>query len=377
MRLKSLVAAIVLCLMVYVSVFAQSGTPGTILKDANLRAGPGTSFAIAGAAKAGQAVTIVGKNDDGDWYQLDSKAWVAAFLVDINDNSTALPTAKPLATKSPTFTPSPTVDGQTNQINIHNDPAAKTYGDGLRKALGYYADGSKIVSLHSTQAGATPSLMFDKTWQGGMILGLSELKLCSQAIRKLTPPSYLIDMHADLLLLADHLDSAVKLWADGFDTLDSTKIKKGTSEFILTGTFAQSANEKMTTLLGANTPTPQAVLPVSTPKPGLTLTPLATATTKSVAVATATVELAWYSGGTLHAATVDEWNAADDRNKLATAADWAYVGFDNVHFSTPDEIRPYAEQVVICVNESLDGSVDMGNSATAVANLCIAIMKDK
>lgn len=41
--------------------FAQSTviTDGVVLRNANLRAGPGTTFAIAGAARPGQAVTIV------------------------------------------------------------------------------------------------------------------------------------------------------------------------------------------------------------------------------------------------------------------------------------------------------------------------------
>ncbi len=33
----------------------------------------------------------------------------------------------------------------------------------------------------------------------------------------------------------------------------------------------------------------------------------------------------WYSGGTLHKATVEEWNKAIYRNKLATVGDWLYM----------------------------------------------------
>lgn len=64
---------------------AISGTSATVLRDANLRAGPGTSYAIAGAAKAGQIVTIVGKNSDASWYHLASGQWIAAFLVKVKE----------------------------------------------------------------------------------------------------------------------------------------------------------------------------------------------------------------------------------------------------------------------------------------------------
>jgi len=50
-------------------------------KDANLRAGPGTTFAKTGAVKAGDPLAIVGKNVKGDWLKLASGAWIAAFLV--------------------------------------------------------------------------------------------------------------------------------------------------------------------------------------------------------------------------------------------------------------------------------------------------------
>lgn len=49
--------------------------------NANLRAGPGTTFAIVGQAPAGQAVQIAAISEDGGWYLLGSGAWIANFLV--------------------------------------------------------------------------------------------------------------------------------------------------------------------------------------------------------------------------------------------------------------------------------------------------------
>ena len=58
-------------------------TTGTVIKTANLRAGPGTTFAIVGSAQAGQSVTILSKSAAGDWYQIGDGRWIAAFLVKV------------------------------------------------------------------------------------------------------------------------------------------------------------------------------------------------------------------------------------------------------------------------------------------------------
>jgi|GEM_PF-6837611 len=54
------------------------------LQNANLRGGPGTSFAIVGGLSAGEAVQVIGQNAAGDWLQLrrvGNPAWAAAFLL--------------------------------------------------------------------------------------------------------------------------------------------------------------------------------------------------------------------------------------------------------------------------------------------------------
>ncbi|MFN8494145.1 MAG: SH3 domain-containing protein [Caldilineaceae bacterium] len=93
-------------------VFSQSSLTGVVLRDANLRAGPGTTYAIAGKATAGQTVQIVAKSAAGDWYQLDNKAWIAAFLVKLNP-VTVMPT--PIAKATSVMTATATVT--TTQVN--------------------------------------------------------------------------------------------------------------------------------------------------------------------------------------------------------------------------------------------------------------------
>lgn len=69
-----------------------------VLKGSNLRAGPGTTFAVVGGLKTGAAVKVVAKNDAGNWYQLDNGQWIAAFLV---QPSTAAPTTVVELTPTP------------------------------------------------------------------------------------------------------------------------------------------------------------------------------------------------------------------------------------------------------------------------------------
>jgi hypothetical protein len=82
----------------------------TAAKGANLRSGPGTTFAVVGGAKAGDPLAIVGKNAAGDWYKLAGGQWIAAFLVtsapadvpvvDAPSSSAPAPTSMPAASRS-------------------------------------------------------------------------------------------------------------------------------------------------------------------------------------------------------------------------------------------------------------------------------------
>lgn len=61
---------------------APTVLPQAIVADAaNLRAGPGTSYAIVGNANFGESLSLAGQSADGEWYQTDGGAWVAAFLL--------------------------------------------------------------------------------------------------------------------------------------------------------------------------------------------------------------------------------------------------------------------------------------------------------
>lgn len=75
---------------------------GTVNRDANLRSGPGTNYAIAGSAKNGDKVTIVDKNADSSWLQLSDGKWIASFLVNLGLTPTANSTPVPTGVITPT-----------------------------------------------------------------------------------------------------------------------------------------------------------------------------------------------------------------------------------------------------------------------------------
>lgn len=93
----------------------------TVARNANLRAGPGTNYAVVGGLKAGAAVTIVGSNATGDWYQLDGGQWIAAFLVKgvTGDVPTVVPSATITTTVGVTKTPTtnPTLPMTTTPVS--------------------------------------------------------------------------------------------------------------------------------------------------------------------------------------------------------------------------------------------------------------------
>ncbi len=80
----------------------------TATRGANLRAGPGTTFAIVGGAAAGQSLAIVAQNADGTWYKLADDSWIFAQLVNnapevpvVTSASTTPAVTAPVASAAP------------------------------------------------------------------------------------------------------------------------------------------------------------------------------------------------------------------------------------------------------------------------------------
>lgn len=83
----------------------------------------------------------------------------------------------------------------------------------------------------------------------------------------------------------------------------------------------------------------------------------------------------WYEGGTLHRATVSQWNNSTYANRLATASDWAArrpnIKAEVRRSGTMETLRPYAEDLVECVDEAAAGQ---GYETTSVAELAAGCM---
>lgn len=263
----SMVAAAFLALMLFVVALGQSPSTGVVKKNANLRAGPGTTYAIAGTATAGQAVTVIGKSAAGDWYELKDGQWIAAFLVTVDAAGTPAGTS---VVTSPTATAVVLAD-------LQKDPVFNAYADGAKPIFALYTDASNIIIDHFTQAGADTSLMFTKDWRDGVEVGLLEFKKVSEDIRKLTPPAYLVAAHGDLLKMADRLDSAVALLGKGLDNFNADQIKQGAAEFDAATALLNSSKAKIEAFAATVVTTAPAVKAqaVVTPVPSPTNTPAA------------------------------------------------------------------------------------------------------
>lgn len=105
-----------------------AGNTTTANRNANLRGGPGTSYPVVGSVRTGQALTITGSNQAGDWLQLADGKWIAAFLVKDAPAAVAVvgaPIAQPLPPAAqPTPVPPPTATPAAVQTNC--DPSYPT-----------------------------------------------------------------------------------------------------------------------------------------------------------------------------------------------------------------------------------------------------------
>ncbi len=78
-------------------VFAQDEATGIVIRSANLRAGPATTYPVVGGATAGQEIEIVATNAAATWLQLENGRWIAAFLVDLTGDNVPAPAPTPTA----------------------------------------------------------------------------------------------------------------------------------------------------------------------------------------------------------------------------------------------------------------------------------------
>ena len=74
----------------------------------------------------------------------------------------------------------------------------------------------------------------------------------------------------------------------------------------------------------------------------------------------------WYEGGTLHAATIAEWQDASYENKLATCGDWMAKlcgpKSNNINkIQSLNELKEKSNEIVICVDGATRGIDNLDN----------------
>lgn len=85
------------------------GFEGVVNGPANLRIGPGRNFARSAGLEEGTVVTIVGMDDQKEWYLLESGRWIHSSLIDILDQPGSVDTSESsttsVASQNTTVTP--------------------------------------------------------------------------------------------------------------------------------------------------------------------------------------------------------------------------------------------------------------------------------
>lgn len=185
----------------------------TVTVDANLRAGPGTEFAVLGGTVTGQEINIVGRNADGTWFRLDNDGWVFATLVAnppplasvpvVNNDGTPVeppvepPAAAPEQTPAlggllptPTPQPQPLTQAQSDALN-----------DYLADALGLV--GQFDIVLNSidgllAEASNNSALLSDAAWTTRINAALTLLRRTSASVGELTVPTGAETIHSQL-----------------------------------------------------------------------------------------------------------------------------------------------------------------------------------
>ncbi|MCC6167725.1 MAG: lamin tail domain-containing protein [Caldilineaceae bacterium] len=93
--------------------------------SANLRSGPGNEYLIVGRTQDGRPLTVVARDQSGDWLQLAGGEWIATFFV--RNAPQGLPVAAPIPT--PEGTPSPAPVGPRLGELSYDGTAPRTEAD--------------------------------------------------------------------------------------------------------------------------------------------------------------------------------------------------------------------------------------------------------
>jgi len=89
------------------AIYWRNPIPGQVLFDARLRSGPSTLYTVIGGRFAFDTIVTIGSNQDGSWYQLEDRSWIAGFLVQLIPSPFRSIQNQSSALNSPLPTPTP------------------------------------------------------------------------------------------------------------------------------------------------------------------------------------------------------------------------------------------------------------------------------
>lgn len=131
-------------------------TPFVVVSNdiARLRSGPGTDYEQIGELEQGAQLTLLARNEAGDWWQVccvnDQPAWIAGELVALQGSADALAVAAnipPPPTATPSPTPQPEVVVANPRVNVRSQPAADA------PVLGQVLSGARLQIVGRNEAG--------------------------------------------------------------------------------------------------------------------------------------------------------------------------------------------------------------------------------
>ena len=227
--------------------------PATVTRNANLRDGPGTSYAVAGSARAGEAVTLVGENAAGDWYELASGEWIAAFLVEMD-----APTAKPAL--------------------VIRASAAEVAGYQLEVMPTFLILANALERMGALMLIPDPS---DGEWVGDLALQFVLIQQAHQDLLDIKPAPGLEALHRQITDGTQDCSDAVDAAVAGIDNVDVDELLRGQALLDSCGAKVRVATEALDAY------DPEAVTTPS-PTPSPTRTPSPTATRRATATPTPT-----------------------------------------------------------------------------------------
>lgn len=183
-RLSGACLGALLALVIFMAALAQTAPfTGTTTRPANLRSGPGTTYALSGTLRAGDVVTVteVTKTRAGTWYRLSSGKWVAAYLV-----KPTVPAATAAVTSTGGLAPT------TRNAPVSAAELA-AYLDSINQPTTDLGGAAREMGrlLGAPQVG-------DSTWTVRLGTQLAIVKLAHEQLLAVQPPPSLAAVHAIL-----------------------------------------------------------------------------------------------------------------------------------------------------------------------------------